>query len=62
MGGEQGIIYLADDFGLCSERYKIGSPLSLWIGVGDGGGVGVVRVSGFPNGGRAQRSRQLQVI
>ena len=25
--GEQGIIYLADDFGLCSERYKIGSPL-----------------------------------
>ena len=28
-GGEQGIIYLADDFGLCSERYKIGSPLLL---------------------------------
>jgi len=28
-GGEQGIIYLADDFGLCSERYKIGSPLTL---------------------------------
>ena len=27
MPGEQGIIYLADDFGLCSERYKIGSPL-----------------------------------
>jgi hypothetical protein len=28
-GGEQGIIYLADDFGLCSERYKIGSALTL---------------------------------
>jgi intraflagellar transport protein 140 len=28
-GGEQGIIYLADDFGLCSERYKVGSPLQL---------------------------------
>ena len=27
--GEQGIIYLADDFGLCSERYKIGSPCCL---------------------------------
>lgn len=26
-GGELGTIYLADDFGLCSERYKIGSPL-----------------------------------
>eukprot|EP00439_Symbiodinium_sp_Y106_P080542 s1139_g19.t1 len=25
----RGIIYLADDFGLCSERYKIGSPLLL---------------------------------
>ena len=29
--GEQGIIYLADDFGLCSERYKIGSPLCLGL-------------------------------
>jgi hypothetical protein len=28
-GGEQGIIYLADDFGLCSERYKVGIPLAL---------------------------------
>eukprot|EP00928_Gymnodinium_smaydae_P021431 TRINITY_DN1835_c1_g1_i2.p1 TRINITY_DN1835_c1_g1~~TRINITY_DN1835_c1_g1_i2.p1 ORF type:complete len:1445 (-),score=352.81 TRINITY_DN1835_c1_g1_i2:414-4748(-) len=28
-GGELGTIYLADDFGLCSERYKIGSPLML---------------------------------
>eukprot|EP00931_Biecheleriopsis_adriatica_P116716 TRINITY_DN92326_c0_g1_i1.p1 TRINITY_DN92326_c0_g1~~TRINITY_DN92326_c0_g1_i1.p1 ORF type:complete len:1461 (-),score=378.40 TRINITY_DN92326_c0_g1_i1:60-4403(-) len=28
-GGEQGIIYLADDFGLCSERYKVGSALQL---------------------------------
>jgi len=28
-GGEQGIIYLADDFGLCSERYKVGSPLLM---------------------------------
>jgi intraflagellar transport protein 140 len=28
-GGELGTIYLADDFGLCSERYKIGSPLAL---------------------------------
>jgi len=28
-GGKSGIIYLADDFGLCSERYKIGSPLML---------------------------------
>lgn len=28
-GGEQGTIFLADDFGLCSERYKIGSPLLL---------------------------------
>lgn len=27
--GESGIVYLADDFGLCSERYKIGSPLTL---------------------------------
>lgn len=28
-GGELGTVFLADDFGLCSERYKIGSPLSL---------------------------------
>merc|ERR1719277_544679 len=28
-GGEQGIIYLADDFGVCSEMYKIGSPITL---------------------------------
>lgn len=26
-GGEQGTVFLADDFGLCSERYKTGSPL-----------------------------------
>mmetsp|Transcript_42942 Transcript_42942/g.100869 ORF Transcript_42942/g.100869 Transcript_42942/m.100869 type:complete len:1420 (-) Transcript_42942:132-4391(-) len=28
-GGESGIIYLADDYGVCSERYKVGCPLLL---------------------------------
>lgn len=28
-GGELGTIYSADDFGLCSERNKLGSPLTL---------------------------------
>mmetsp|Transcript_37028 Transcript_37028/g.85483 ORF Transcript_37028/g.85483 Transcript_37028/m.85483 type:complete len:1283 (-) Transcript_37028:63-3911(-) len=28
-GGDSGIIYLADDYGLCSERHKVGSPILL---------------------------------
>lgn len=28
-GGEQGIIYVADDCGLCSERNKVGAPVAL---------------------------------
>eukprot|EP00929_Paragymnodinium_shiwhaense_P007169 TRINITY_DN111109_c0_g1_i1.p1 TRINITY_DN111109_c0_g1~~TRINITY_DN111109_c0_g1_i1.p1 ORF type:complete len:1446 (+),score=370.50 TRINITY_DN111109_c0_g1_i1:64-4401(+) len=28
-GGEMGTLYLADDFGLCSERHKTGSPIAL---------------------------------
>eukprot|EP00927_Polykrikos_kofoidii_P019571 TRINITY_DN19165_c2_g1_i1.p1 TRINITY_DN19165_c2_g1~~TRINITY_DN19165_c2_g1_i1.p1 ORF type:complete len:1451 (-),score=223.71 TRINITY_DN19165_c2_g1_i1:186-4538(-) len=28
-GGDMGTIYLADDFGLCSERNNVGSPLTL---------------------------------
>lgn len=28
-GGEVGTIYLADDFGVCSERNKVGAPIAL---------------------------------
>lgn len=28
-GGEEGALYVADDFGLCAERYRVGSPIQI---------------------------------